>query len=143
MIVSSIIRTSEYKTSTYYLFLSLFSEKLSQCEKDRAIASEPTSFDMFKPECNSDGSYKEVQCFQHTAYGKWCWCADQLGQEIIGTRVENSTLTIAQCKKAQASNQTKDVWTAFYHKPTKKPKPPVVKGHGMHPPPHKGEHVGF
>ena len=78
------------------------------------------------PECEADGSYKAIQCYKHKIYGKWCWCVDKLGLEIIGTRSANSTLTEAHCTEIRKNNDTKNFWTAFYHQPTRKPRPPVV-----------------
>ena len=36
----------------------------------------------FVPSCKEDGSYNEKQCG-----GGFCWCVDESGQEIKGTRV--------------------------------------------------------
>ena len=37
----------------------------------------------FVPECKEDGSYKEKQCHGSTGH---CWCVDQSGKEIDGSR---------------------------------------------------------
>ena len=37
----------------------------------------------FIPECKEDGSYKEKQCHGSTGH---CWCVDQSGKEIDGSR---------------------------------------------------------
>lgn len=42
--------------------------------------------DMFIPECEADGSYKKVQCYR--GFQHWCWCVDENGNEIQGTKVE-------------------------------------------------------
>ena len=98
---------------------------LTRCEEDQQIASEPTSFDMFKPECNADGNYKAIQCYQHKQYGKWCWCVDKRGQEIIGSKVDDSqnkgNLTEAKCGSFGTDNSNNDYWTAFYRTSTTMP----------------------
>ena len=37
----------------------------------------------FVPECKEDGSYKEKQCHGSTGH---CWCVDQSGKEIDGSK---------------------------------------------------------
>ena len=80
---------------------------------------------MFKPECNSDGSYKSIQCYQHKQYGKWCWCVDKKGQEIIGSKVDDSqnkgNLTEAKCRSFGTADSNNDYWTAFYRTSTTVP----------------------
>ena len=100
----------------------------TQCEEDRKIASEPTSFDMFNPECAPDGSYKAVQCYKNTKFGRWCWCVDAYGQEIIGTKVAQDTgnLTDDKCKEARKGHSNEEYWTAFYRHPTTTPVPMVT-----------------
>ena len=105
--------------------VTIYDLALTRCEEDQQIASEPTSFDMFKPECNSDGSYKSIQCYQHKQYGKWCWCVDKKGQEIIGSKVDDSqnkgNLTEAKCRSFGTANSNNDYWTAFYRTSTTVP----------------------
>ena len=90
------------------------------------LASQPTSFDMVIPVCDADGTYKAIQCYNHKVFGKWCWCVDKLGLEIIGTRSANDSLTEEHCLEMRKVNNTNDYWTAFYNKPTQRPRPPVV-----------------
>jgi hypothetical protein len=44
--------------------------------------SEVPSPGVFIPECETDGSFKAVQCHSSTGF---CWCVDQYGQERLGT----------------------------------------------------------
>ncbi|CAG4931172.1 unnamed protein product [Parnassius apollo] len=49
------------------------------------------------PECKDDGSYEKIQC---RGSEKVCWCVDEAGNEIPGTRSTNSTPSCdapAQC----------------------------------------------
>ena len=79
---------------------------------------------MVVPECDTDGTYKAIQCYKHKTYGKWCWCVDKLGLEIIGTRAANESLTEQHCIEARKGNNSSYFWTAFYQNPTRKPRPP-------------------
>lgn len=64
-------------------------QKLSQCQKDQAKAKSSGAADIFVPECEPSGRYKEVQCYSYPASGKTdCWCVNQTnGREVPGTRV--------------------------------------------------------
>ena len=108
--------------SINWLFLAPYPD----CKYDRVIASQPTSFDMVVPECDADGTYKAIQCYTHKMYGKWCWCVDIFGLEIIGTRAANNSLSEEHCLEARKGNTSSNYWTAFYQNPTRKPKPPVI-----------------
>ena len=59
------------------------------CQKERRLAlggeSKPKD-GVFVLECDSDGSYKPVQCSQPEGP---CWCVDDNGMEVPGTRVES------------------------------------------------------
>ena len=61
----------------------------SQCLKDQQSARKIGAADIFIPECDSSGLYKEVQCYNYPPNGKMnCWCVDQItGRELHGTRV--------------------------------------------------------
>ncbi|XP_073533084.1 thyroglobulin [Phyllobates terribilis] len=59
---------------------------------------------VFVPTCTNDGRYKEVQCS-----GSECWCVDEQGQEIQGTRTTGQQPTCSskclQERKAQIAFQ--------------------------------------
>merc|ERR550534_27573 len=94
-------------------------DSLTPCLKDQAIASQPSSFDMFRPLCTKEGAYKPIQCYVHEKYGKWCWCVDDKGQEIIGSKVDDgSNLSEDKCNSLQKQNKTEEYWTAFYRQAT-------------------------
>ncbi|KAJ8713853.1 hypothetical protein PYW08_007473 [Mythimna loreyi] len=64
------------------------------CQQRRALAlhtaaesGSPPSW-TWVPKCKEDGSYDTVQC---RGSDKACWCVDTAGNEILGTRVTNST----------------------------------------------------
>ena len=48
-----------------------------------------TMDDAFVPDCKQDGSYSDVQCFEHEGFAKQCWCVTSDGQEIKGTRMSD------------------------------------------------------
>ena len=80
-----------FKISTFFSKLWLSSTLpftgLSQCQKERKLSKSPmVKGDIYTPDCNKDGSYKNRQCFTHLLYGKQCWCVDKHGQEVLGTR---------------------------------------------------------
>ena len=68
-------------------------QKLSQCQKDQVKAKSSGAADIFIPECEPSGLYKEVQCYSYPASGKTdCWCVNQTnGSEVPGTRVNRLT----------------------------------------------------
>ena len=54
---------------------------ISKCQKEASI--DPGQQDLFRPSCETDGSYKPLQC-----YWEECWCVDVYsGDEIPGTRL--------------------------------------------------------
>ena len=77
---------------------------------------------MFTPDCMEDGSYKPIQCYEKPGVGKWCWCVDKNGLEVIGSKVENTAnagnLTAEKCDEHQRQNPSEDYWTAFYRHST-------------------------
>ena len=52
---------------------------ISQCLRDRILASDPRLRLEFLPRCNSNGSYHVLQCSVHLDK---CWCVDQSGHKI-------------------------------------------------------------
>ena len=42
---------------------------------------------IFIPSCDEDGYYRKLQCDQSSGD---CWCVDQLGLELTGTRTHGS-----------------------------------------------------
>lgn len=55
------------------------SQNISQCFRDRILASDPRLRLEFLPRCNSNGSYHVLQCSVHLDK---CWCVDQSGHKI-------------------------------------------------------------
>ena len=45
----------------------------------------------YVPQCDADGSYSSVQC--HGSTGQ-CWCVDNTGAEVQGTRVPPTSMVI-------------------------------------------------
>lgn len=68
----------DFLTNVRFLLL----ETACQVERKMAISMD----DSFVPDCQEDGSYAPVQCFQHLGFGKQCWCVDDKGQEVPDTR---------------------------------------------------------
>ena len=59
----------------------------SECEKQLISANANTAIGMvggFTPSCEREGHFSPVQC--HGSIG-YCWCAEQDGTEIKGTRI--------------------------------------------------------
>ncbi|XP_023185937.1 thyroglobulin isoform X1 [Xiphophorus maculatus] len=69
-------RASEYQ---------LESEALSRCEILRSVAVGTKQEEV--PHCLEDGSFRSVQCGGRS---QECWCVDSEGQEVTGTRTNNS-----------------------------------------------------
>ncbi|XP_031555969.1 uncharacterized protein LOC116292757 [Actinia tenebrosa] len=61
------------------------------CERERKIASSAYVPDIYVPTCNSLGNFEPIQCFEHSTYGKQCWCVDMTGQQIKGTKTYGAT----------------------------------------------------
>lgn len=60
--------------------LHSFLEETSQCLKDIVLGQDPRLSLEFRPVCDDDGLYHQVQCSVHL---KKCWCVDrQTGHKI-------------------------------------------------------------
>lgn len=70
----------------YNLPLSIVAIPETECQTERRIASATAIPDIYVPSCDGEGNFMATQCFEHSAYGKQCWCVDSSGQEIKGTR---------------------------------------------------------
>ncbi|KAJ7374827.1 Nidogen 1 [Desmophyllum pertusum] len=80
---------------------------LSQCQTDQQKAKASGAADIFVPECDPSGLFKEVQCYSYPASGKTdCWCVNQNnGSELPGTRV-NSLAPNCRANATSAPSQT-------------------------------------
>lgn len=56
----------------------------------------------FSAQCAADGSYEAMQCWGSTGQ---CWCADKVGDELIGTRVLPGTvaLSVEDCARIRST----------------------------------------
>uniref|UniRef100_UPI00358F08A3 SPARC-related modular calcium-binding protein 1-like n=1 Tax=Myxine glutinosa TaxID=7769 RepID=UPI00358F08A3 len=64
-------------------------DTVSRCQTERNQAQKRVrkpQDGVFVPDCNQDGTYKEVQCHSYTTY---CWCVRPDGRPISGTSVKN------------------------------------------------------
>jgi len=62
----------------------------SRCFEDKSSAlrtGDESGIPIFVPECNTDGSYKQVQCHKGTGY---CWCVNQDGKPVPGSSVQHN-----------------------------------------------------
>ena len=55
--------------------------------------------DSFIPECEGDGNYSPVQCFERSGLSKQCWCVDAKGEEIGGSRTTHGNIPV--CEKSE------------------------------------------
>ena len=52
----------------------------TKCEKERVLSPDPRKKNAFRPVCDEDGSYHEVQCsIQHDT----CWCVNKYGKKTL------------------------------------------------------------
>lgn len=58
---------------------------LTACEQLR-LSAENTTVDAYRPKCTLNGEYEPLQCHRRM-FNKECWCVDQLGNEVTGTRM--------------------------------------------------------
>ncbi|XP_072168856.1 papilin-like [Diadema setosum] len=68
---------------------------LTTCQMHKMEATEAArespQANLYIPQCDSDGSYSEVQCYQGQA--RYCWCVNEAGEELPDTRQRNSEPT--------------------------------------------------
>lgn len=58
-------------------------ENLPECFSAAHVARNRNLIGNFIPSCNEDGTFSREQCHRSTGY---CWCSNQSGDEISGTR---------------------------------------------------------
>lgn len=56
---------------------------LTLCQRMHQEALSSSKQDIYVPQCNSSGGFEEVQCY---GPNNECWCVDQQGNELKGTR---------------------------------------------------------
>ena len=56
-------------------------DEKTKCQREYLAASKNPGSGHFKPRCDLNGSYADVQC-----RGSDCYCADKDGNEIVGTK---------------------------------------------------------
>ncbi|XP_048588383.1 equistatin-like [Nematostella vectensis] len=61
---------------------SVSATALTDCQKLNAQSS--GLIGSYTPQCSADGSFESMQCWASTGY---CWCVDQNGAELVGTKV--------------------------------------------------------
>ena len=88
-----------------YVTLSFIcvSEPRTECEIERELVYNRAfminrqypvlPFRAFLPSCDKDGEYKNTQC-----HGRYCWCINRRGKEVIGTRTRSRKLECKRCK---------------------------------------------
>ena len=71
-----------------------FLENQTKCEKVRELAEKLAKSEFgdlktgaYVPSCEKDGSYSKTQCHKSTGF---CWCVNENGEEIPGTKVKGS-----------------------------------------------------
>ena len=74
-----------YQNSILMFCSSFFiSGKLSKCEKALLEATANKGLiGSYIPQCTESGDYEAMQCHASTGY---CWCVDENGEEIKGTK---------------------------------------------------------
>lgn len=63
-----------------------YSPVLTTCQihRQESLASHGEAEDRYIAQCTADGSYAQVQCYEGQA--RYCWCVNEAGEEIAGTR---------------------------------------------------------
>lgn len=74
----------------------------SPCVRKQLEARRNKRLGVFVPRCRPDGGYKEVQC-----HGSVCFCTDEDGEEITGTRVpRHHTLNCSRASRQTLGKET-------------------------------------
>lgn len=63
--------------------VSLSTDKLTPCQQAYKEATQSLKVGQYIPRCRDDGSFDHVQCEGGSGH---CWCVDENGVEIPGTR---------------------------------------------------------
>lgn len=72
----------------------------TDCLSDRRAAM-AEGYNLYVPECTTDGRYQKVQCYNSAGY---CWCVNEdSGKNIPGTSVKDA---IPKCDQLKTSNKT-------------------------------------
>lgn len=67
-----------------FIHVRIGQDPLSTCEKKHKEALQlPATPLRLIPSCKRDGRFEEIQCLPVSSE---CWCVDESGKEIIGTR---------------------------------------------------------
>lgn len=74
-------------TKTHHEFSTVptTTRSLTACEQLR-LSTENITTDAYRPDCTQSGEYEPLQCVRRM-FNKECWCVDQLGNEITGSRM--------------------------------------------------------
>ena len=65
------------------LIFSLSADKLTPCQEAHKEAVQNPKVGAYIPRCKDDGAFESIQCEGGSGH---CWCVDQNGNEIQGTR---------------------------------------------------------
>uniref|UniRef100_K1PLL5 Nidogen-2 n=1 Tax=Magallana gigas TaxID=29159 RepID=K1PLL5_MAGGI len=78
--------SGQLSTKTHHEFSTTTTTRsLTACEQLR-LSAENTTVDAYRPKCTLNGEYEPLQCHRRM-FNKECWCVDQLGNEVTGTRM--------------------------------------------------------
>lgn len=98
-----------------------FQVNVTTCQRHRIRAlglAESPPLGTYVPSCNPDGSYNEVQCHAFTGI---CWCVNEKGHEILGTKNWGSSQCLRRgnirvlLEKVVNNNRTKTKWFLLHN----------------------------
>ncbi|XP_030854406.1 papilin isoform X3 [Strongylocentrotus purpuratus] len=75
-----------------------------QIHRQESLASNGETEDRYIAQCTPDGSYAQVQCYEGQA--RYCWCVNEAGEEITGTRRRDGQ---PDCTVAETAEPTEAV----------------------------------